>query len=179
MEQWASPTRPEAVPDAPAECPDMPMEEECPFTGDLLGDEFDDGSRPTTLDACKQALLDPRLDARRLGELGELAARLWLHDQSWIILDANWRCRYGELDIVALTRHHSIVFVEVKTRRSTLQGSPQEAVHTSKQSNIRRTATLWLQRYGRRISHVGIRFDVITCVVHDGAVELQHIVEAF
>lgn len=167
-------------PDAPTQDP-FPTDTDDladPF-GDLIGDEFPDDGAGDDPERLRQALLDPRLTARQLGRLGERAAAAMLRQRSWIILDANWRCRHGELDLVALSNARSIVFVEVKTRRSMLQGAPEEAVDRPKQMNIRHATTEWLQRYGSRIGHVGVRFDVVTCTVRDGEVELHHLEEAF
>lgn len=134
---------------------------------------------PVSFEQCTHALHNPRLSSRDIGLLGEQAAQAWLMEQSWRILDTNWRCRYGELDIIALTPHRTIVFIEVKTRRGTRYGIPEEAVHQHKQINVRRAATQWLSEYGNAYPHIGIRFDVIALLVLDGDVQVHHVVEAF
>ena len=77
------------------------------------------------------------------------------------VLDANWRYREGELDLI-LRRGSSIVFCEVKTRSGTSFGIPAEAVNRAKQARIRRLAARWLSenraRLGRR--SWDLRFDV-------------------
>lgn len=69
----------------------------------------------------------------------------------------NWRCRDGELDLV-LARGSTIVFCEVKTRRSNAYGSPAESVTPTKQARIRRLAVRWLHDTGTRAG--SLRFDV-------------------
>ncbi len=69
------------------------------------------------------------VDSRRaaLGGHGEEAAAAWYRDASYEIVDRNWRCAEGELDVVAQSADRSVlVFCEVKTRRSELFGSPFE-----------------------------------------------------
>lgn len=142
-----------------------------------LDDEY---APDSSLDTVQNLLCDPRLSAHELGVLGERVAALMLTERrGWKIIDTNWRSRYGELDIVALTPHRTIVFVEVKTRRTLMQGTPAEAVTVAKQMNIRRAATQWLGECGSRIFHIGIRFDVITLTVTAQQVNIDHIPEAF
>jgi putative endonuclease len=73
------------------------------------------------------------------------------------VLDRNWRCRDGELDLV-VRRQRTIVFCEVKTRSSTVFGTPQEAVTSVKRDRIRRLAATWLETSPVRPRQ--IRFDV-------------------
>lgn len=73
---------------------------------------------------------------QELGRYGEDVAVRHLHDQGLVILERNWRCRAGEIDIVA--RHGDVlVFCEVKTRRSDRFGSPVEAVTPRKLARMR------------------------------------------
>lgn len=97
----------------------------------------------------------------------------------WLVLARNWHCRYGELDIIALSPERRIIFVEVKTRRGVRFGTPQEAVTPSKQTNLRRAALQWLERNGHLLRHNGMRFDVVTVSVHDGQVAVHRIPGAF
>lgn len=71
------------------------------------------------------------------------------------------------------------MFVEVKTRRTTRYGLPQEAVHPAKQMNLRRAATQWLTQQTPKVPHIGIRFDVMAVQVHCDEVHMHHIPEAF
>ena len=98
--------------------------------------------------------VDPR---RRLGVAGEDAVARWYEGAGYDVLDRNWRCRDGEIDLVA-SRGDTLVFCEVKTRASTRFGTPFEAVTPSKQRRLRNLALRWLTDHGthRRT----MRFDV-------------------
>ena len=87
-----------------------------------------------------------------LGRDGEQAAVTYLEGCGFRILDRNWRCADGEIDIVAVERH-TFVVCEVKTRSGTRYGTPLEAVGRAKQARLRRLAVRWLTaRPGRTIS---------------------------
>ena len=93
---------------------------------------------------------------RALGASGEDLAAAWYEARGYQLLDRNWRCREGELDLV-LQRGRELVFCEVKTRTSAAFGVPAEAVTPTKQRRLRVLATRYLattRRSGR------IRFDV-------------------
>ena len=70
-----------------------------------------------------------------LGAWGEAAARSHLVSRGYVVRDVNWRCPEGEIDLIAELQG-TLVFVEVKTRRSTGYGTPQEAVGTMPQSSV-------------------------------------------
>jgi putative endonuclease len=92
-------------------------------------------------------------------------ARTVLERAGMQILDANWRCRIGELDIVALEADE-LVFVEVKTRTSTAFGHPAEAVTARKVARLRRLAGAWLQAHD--VHAAGMRIDVVAIVSRTG-----------
>jgi putative endonuclease len=96
-----------------------------------------------------------------LGRLGEDAAAKHLADLGWTIIQRNWRCPEGELDIVAHDGS-GLVVCEVKTRSGADYGTPVEAVTPAKAARLRRLASRWLEAYG--IGHVAIRIDVIGLV---------------
>lgn len=110
------------------------------------------------------------LTPHELGALGEDMAARWLQEHQFTILDRNTRTPgvRGELDIIALDNTSAeLVFVEVKTRRTTIAGWPEEAITPLKERTIRRIAAAWLAssyRISRDIlpPHRGIRFDVIS-----------------
>ena len=79
----------------------------------------------------------------------------------YAVVDRNWRCRDGELDIVA-AKGNKMVFCEVKTRSGTGFGAPAEAVGHTKQARIRRLAARWLAENGDRRDRRSwtVRFDV-------------------
>lgn len=129
--------------------------------------------------AIGRRLADPAISARTLGSLGEDYAAAWLASRGWRVLDRNWRSRYGELDIVAVSPERRLVFVEVKTRRTVSQGTPQEAVTHAKQTNLRRAGVQWLIEPEHRIAHTGVRFDVVAVLVRGGGPTVRHIEGAF
>jgi putative endonuclease len=93
-----------------------------------------------------------------LGREGEQAAVSYLEGCGFRILDRNWRCADGEIDIVAVDRH-TFVACEVKTRAGTRYGTPLDAVGRAKQRRLRRLAAQWLSAHGVRFDQV--RVDVI------------------
>lgn len=95
---------------------------------------------------------------RALGARGERLAAQWYERNGYEVLDRNWRCREGELDLV-LRRGGTVVFSEVKTRSSRAYGSPAEAVGPTKQRRIRRLALQWLGVHP--MAAVEVRFDVV------------------
>lgn len=95
---------------------------------------------------------------RELGQLGEQLACEFLQDHGYTILARNWRANRVELDVVAQIGT-TLVFCEVKTRRSVRQGLPIEAVTPQKLQNFRKAALSWLIE--NRVTHQQIRFDVI------------------
>jgi len=95
-----------------------------------------------------------------IGALGEALAVDHLSALGLQVLERNWRCRYGELDIIgadAITR--TVVFVEVKTRTSDQFGGVEQAVTPDKVRRLRRLAGLWLA--GQDGSWAAVRIDVI------------------
>ena len=109
-----------------------------------------------------------RHDHLALGRYGEDRAARWYLAHGYVVVDRNWRCAVGELDLVVvrkLPNSVELVVVEVKTRSSGRFGSPLEAVGPDKQRRLRRLAGEWLAvRWpeftdGRRPTQV--RFDVV------------------
>ena len=80
----------------------------------------------------------------KLGNQGEIAARRLLESQGYRILECNYRCRYGEIDIVAMDGNCT-VFVEVRTKRSESFGTPEESLSKAKQRRLTMTALTYLQ----------------------------------
>ena len=97
-------------------------------------------------------------DVRRaVGNAGEDAVAAWYEGNGYRVVDRNWRVREGEIDVVA-RQGATVVFCEVKTRRSDAFGMPQEAVGHRKQSRLRTLAVLWLGAHEVRANV--LRFDV-------------------
>lgn len=96
----------------------------------------------------------------QLGALGEALAVDHLARMGLQILNRNWRCRYGELDVVACDEAtRTVVFVEVKTRTGDGYGGLAQAVTERKVRRLRRLAGLWLAGQDRRWA--AVRIDVI------------------
>lgn len=112
-----------------------------------------------------------------LGVRGERIAAAYLTDHGLRLLDRNWRCREGELDIVA-REGDAIVFCEVKTRRRTGFGHPVEAVTPAKQRRLRTLAQRWLATH--REHAPDLRFDVVGVLVPPtGPAVVTHLRGAF
>lgn len=113
------------------------------------------------------------------GALGEEIACTHLDKGGYRILERNFRCKGGEVDIVARAPHDGcLVFVEVKTRRDLSYGLPQLAVTPFKQRQISKAALTWLSK--NKLHDRTARFDVIAILLRgDGRHSLEHIVNAF
>ena len=97
-----------------------------------------------------------------LGRWGEDRVARWYRRQGFQILDRNWRCSRGELDVI-VQRGPVVAVCEVKTRSSLAYGLPSEAVGHEKQRRIRRLAAQWLSEQERG-GAVQLRFDVAEVV---------------
>ncbi|HET6969036.1 MAG TPA: YraN family protein [Ornithinibacter sp.] len=107
----------------------------------------------------------PGGERRRLGRYGEDLAVRYLRDVGLEVLDRNWRCEHGEVDVVARDGD-CIVFCEVKTRRSAGFGEPVEAVTFAKAMRLRRLAAAYLARHEVRAG--GVRIDVVGVLCRPG-----------
>jgi len=106
-----------------------------------------------------------------LGKIGEDIATIYLQDLGYKILGRNWRFKRVELDIIA-QKDSTLVFCEVKTRRSISHGVPSDAITPLKLQHIRTAALHWLSNNQPR--HQGIRFDaisVIYCIGHPTTID--------
>jgi putative endonuclease len=110
-----------------------------------------------------------------LGRRGEDLAAAYLTEQGLVVLDRNWRCRLGELDIVC-TDSTRLVVCEVKTRSSTRYGLPAEAVDARKAHRIRQLTGAWLAAH--HVPWVEVRYDVLAVLVEPGAAVRVHHYEA-
>ena len=115
-----------------------------------------------------------RLD---LGARGEELAAAWYGAQGYTVLDRNWRCREGELDLV-LARAGTVVFCEVKTRSSVAFGLPAEAVTALKQQRLRRLAMRWLSGRPAGAGWANVRFDVACVTLRQGVEPQLEVIEA-
>ena len=112
----------------------------------------------------------------RSGAEGETLACRHLQDQGYRILARNFRCRSGEIDVVA--RHCDVtVFVEVKDRRGRSHGEGHESVTFGKRRRVVRAARLYAATHG--LSEAPIRFDVVSIERDPGGDRIRHDVGAF
>lgn len=108
-----------------------------------------------------------------LGAHGEDLAAAYLTEVGIRVLDRNWRCDDGELDIVA-REGNTLVFCEVKTRRSNAFGDPAEAVTWRKARKLRQLAGRWLTAHDEHARE--IRFDVVSVLAPTGQpVTVRHL----
>ncbi|HVW17147.1 MAG TPA: YraN family protein [Solirubrobacteraceae bacterium] len=120
---------------------------------------------------------DPR---RRLGRIGERLALEHLERLGYRLVVANHRTRHGEIDLIVCDGR-TLVFVEVKTRRSGATVRPWDALHDRKRAQVRRMAAAWLAETEDRPSARELRFDAVAVVVDpDGSLRrLDHLEAAF
>ena len=118
-------------------------------------------------------------ESRRLGRWGEDLAAAFLEEKGCRIVDRNWKCRFGELDLVAEGEGY-LCFVEVKLRRTQRFGTGAEQVDQRKREKLRITAELYLQE---RPAVLQPRFDVIEVLAPNGLgtknPKIRHIEGAF
>ena len=117
--------------------------------------------------------------SRLLGRWGEALAAEHLRRAGYQILAANWRSRFGEIDLIAADQNY-LCFVEVKLRKSAAFGGAGEFVDRRKQDKLRLTAELYLSQHPTRLQP---RFDVIEIYAPQGAdtkaPRVRHIENAF
>lgn len=112
-----------------------------------------------------------------VGRYGEQVAARYLQSAGLTLLDRNWRCPQGEIDIVAF-EDGSVVICEVKTRRGLDFGPPVEAVTAAKVRRLRTLGLRWISEQGR--PYTPLRFDVVSVVAKPrGAAAVEHLRGAF
>lgn len=113
---------------------------------------------------------------KRTGQKGEELAAAHLAGAGYRIVERNYRCRLGEIDIVAW-EGDILVFAEVKSRRSAAYGPPQLAVGMQKQKKISRIAMHYLAE--KRLFGTSARFDVVAVMLLPGEARIELIRDAF
>lgn len=99
---------------------------------------------------------------KKLGDRGEDAAIAYLERSGMTIVERNWRTGRGEIDVIAIDGEE-LVMCEVKTRRSTAKGTPDDAVTSTKQRRYARLAAEYLQHAG--LGEQAVRYDVVSILV--------------
>lgn len=115
---------------------------------------------------------------KTIGNYGEELARKHLEESGYAILDKNFKCKTGEIDIIA-RKNQTITFVEVKSRYNTFYGNPCEAVNYIKKLKIYKTAQFYIIK--NSLINYNFRFDVIEIVFNynNNNNTLNHIENAF
>ena len=112
-----------------------------------------------------------------LGRRGERLAERHLVARGYRLIERNWRCRHGEIDLV-VRDGDAVVFVEVKTRTSTAFGHPFEAITPVKLARLRRLAGVWCEAHPRERGR--IRIDAVAVLApRDGVPKVEHLVGVF
>ena len=116
-----------------------------------------------------------------LGRFGEQAAARYLRAAGLVVVERNWRCARGEIDIIAVDGP-ALVFVEVKTRSSLAFGDPAESVTPVKAARVRLLAAQWLNDRRDRMGLPPwreLRFDVSVLRNYAGSPVIRHVPAAF
>ena len=112
-----------------------------------------------------------------LGRRGEQLAASYLEGRGYEVVDRNWRCPQGEIDIIARDSDE-LVFVEVKTRSSVAFGHPLEAITAVKLARLRRLAAAWCEAHPDGFA--SIRIDAVAVIAPRGeGVTVEHLRRVF
>lgn len=116
------------------------------------------------------------LRTRDAGDRGEAETAAYLERRGYVILARQWRCRGGELDLVAQSPEGTVCFVEVKLRGTGAIGLPREFVDAKKRVRLRRAAALWMAKQGEEPF---ARFDVAEVYEERGRLRVFYLENAF
>lgn len=109
-----------------------------------------------------------------LGKTGEDIACEFLKSRKYTILERNFRCKYGEIDVIAIDiKTKELVFFEVKTRKNLNYGTAAEAVNNLKKKHIYRSAEYYI--FLKKIVNVNVRIDIIEVYIKEKNVKVNHI----
>lgn len=114
---------------------------------------------------------------KRLGYNGENLACDFLKKKNYIIIEQNFSCKQGEIDIIAKSPSNYLVFIEVKSRNSLKYGMPCEAVTPYKQKHIKLVSKYYI--YKNNITNIDIRYDVIEILKLNNTLYINHLKSAF
>jgi len=115
-------------------------------------------------------------NAQALGLLGERIAAKWLRARGWRVLEHRFQNGHRDLDLI-VQRGKTVAFVEVKTRTDLSFGGPVSAVDFYKLQQLRRSALVWLARYGR--SGMEYRIDVVAVLIAGEEAKIMHVENAY
>jgi putative endonuclease len=117
-----------------------------------------------------------RMEKKELGKKGEDMALRFLKKRGYRIIEQNYVCKMGEMDLIA-KENDTLVFIEVKTRTSMDFGPPQLAVTSWKQRQLSKVALYFLKE--KEIEDVKARFDVVAILLSPEGEEIELIKDAF
>lgn len=116
---------------------------------------------------------------RVLGRHGENIALNYFSGLGYKVLERNYKCRIGEVDIIA-QKDSSLIFIEVKTRTSLSYGHPVESVSEHKIKKIKDVAGFFMANNNNLYPNFDVRFDVVSIIINRGSgFKLEHIENAF
>jgi len=113
---------------------------------------------------------------QRIGQFGENAAAEFLKDRGYEVIERNYRCPIGEIDIVARDGRW-LVFVEVKTRTGGRYGHPFESITNQKLARMRRLAAHWSELHNR--DGLRIRLDAVSVLFRNERVLIEHLKQVY
>ena len=112
-----------------------------------------------------------------IGKLGENKTIEYLQNNYYQIIEKNFYCRFGEIDIIAIDKkENELFFIEVKTRTNLLYGIPIEAVNYNKIKHMKKAINYYLLK--RKISNIDIRIDAVGVLINKNKCIIQHIKDA-
>ena len=111
---------------------------------------------------------------KEIGKWGENLACRYLEENNYKVIERNFYCRQGEIDIIAKdSKKGEIVFVEVKTRTNFKYGNPAEAVNKKKKKHIKQVINYYI--YIRKLYNITIRIDVIEVYIQKNNCKINHL----
>ena len=109
-----------------------------------------------------------------IGQIGENNAVKYLEENNYEIINRNYSCRYGEIDIIAIDRKtNELAFIEVKARTNFVYGMPIDAINNKKIKHIKNTINYYI--VDRKLSNIDIRIDAIEVFLKGKKCYIHHI----
>lgn len=112
------------------------------------------------------------IDRKKLGNIGEEISCKYLEQIGYKIIERNFSCRQGEIDIIARDKNE-LIFIEVKTRSNFIFGKPKESVNLNKQKHIIKSTKYYLHIH--RLDKAFVRFDVIEVYFKKNKYIIKHL----
>ena len=109
---------------------------------------------------------------QKLGKRGEHIACTYLKKRRYEIIEKNFFCKLGEIDIIA-KQENIIIFIEVKTRKNKYYGNPAEAINKTKKIHMYNVAKYYMQI--KELRNIQVRFDAIEIMMERGEIKINHI----